>query len=54
MSDFEKFNYVCDGQMSFEDIEKNKVEETIMDTMTTNMMEHICDNLCKYSCSTTS
>lgn len=54
MSDFEKFNYVCDGQLSFEDIEKNKVEETIMDTMTTNMMEHICDNLCKYPCSTAS
>lgn len=50
MSDFEKFNYVCDGQLSFEDIEKNKVEETIMDTMTTNMMEYICDNLCKHPC----
>lgn len=25
-----------------------KTEETWMDGITTEMMEHICDNLCKY------
>lgn len=30
----------------------NKTEETIVDKLTTEMMEHICDNICKHPCRT--
>ena len=30
----------------------SKAEETIVDKLTTEMMEHICDNICKYPCRT--
>lgn len=26
------------------------MEETVMDKITTEMAEHLCDNLCKYPC----
>lgn len=45
MSDLDKFNYECEGQISlFEN------EESAMDRITTEMAEHICDNICKYPC----
>lgn len=30
----------------------SKTEETIVDKLTTEMMEHICDNICKHPCRT--
>lgn len=30
----------------------NKTEETIVDKLTTEMLEHICDNICKHPCRT--
>ena len=43
MSDLDKFNYECEGQLSL--FEK---EESAMDSITTEMMEYICDNLCRF------
>lgn len=43
MSDLDKFNYECEGQISlFEN------EESTMDKITTKMAEHICDKLCRF------
>lgn len=43
MSNLDKFNYECEGQMSlFESA------ETPMDKITTEMAEYICDNLCRF------
>ncbi len=43
MSDLDKFNYECEGQLSlFEN------EESTMDKITTEMAEHICDHLCRF------
>lgn len=43
MSDLDKFNYECEGQMSL--FENN---ESAMDKITTEMAEHVCDNLCRF------
>jgi hypothetical protein len=42
MSDLDKFNYDCEGQMSLFD------EENPMYGIITEMAEHICDNLCRF------
>lgn len=43
MSDLDKFNYECEGQLSI-----FKENESGMDALTTEMMEHICDHLCRF------
>ena len=43
MSDLDKFNYECEGQLSL--FEK---EESTMNKLTTEMAEHICDHLCRF------
>lgn len=43
MSDLDKFNYECEGQMSL--FEK---EESTMDKLTSEMAEHIRDHLCRF------
>ena len=42
MSDLDKFDYECEGQMSLFD------EENPMVGIITEMAEHICDNLCRF------
>lgn len=43
MSDLDKFNYECEGQISLFDS-----EETAIDKITTEMAKYICDNLCRF------
>lgn len=43
MSDLDKFNYECEGQLSlFEN------EQSAMDKITTEFAEHICDHLRRF------